>query len=123
MAGWRPGDILFRQTMQLQGTGTRNVQLSATLALTSGGSPVSGASISFQYMLQGASAWTQAGSATTNSSGVASVTVTLTAPDTYVVEATFAGTASYAASTSNEVTESVTPPPAPTTLTLTVTEL
>jgi hypothetical protein len=75
---------------------TRNVQLTTTLVSDS--APVSGKTINFYYRVTGATTWTSAGSATTDASGNATVTVSLTVPQTYDFRAEFAGDADYEAS-------------------------
>jgi len=75
---------------------TRNVQLTATL--TSDGTPVSGKTISFKYRVTGTTTWTDAGTGTTDASGNATLTVSLTVPQTYDFMAEFAGDADYEAS-------------------------
>jgi len=74
----------------------RNVQLTATL--TSDGTPVSGKTISFYYRVSGTTTWTSAGTGTTDANGNATVTVSLTVPQTYDFRAEFAGDADYEAS-------------------------
>jgi hypothetical protein len=74
----------------------RNVQLTATL--TSDGTPVSGKTINFYYRVTGATTWTDAGAAVTDANGNATVTVSLTAPQTYDFRAEFAGDGDYEAS-------------------------
>jgi len=75
---------------------TRNVQLTATLL--SDGTPVSGKTISFKYRVTGTTTWTDAGTGTTDASGNATVTVSLTVPQTYDFRAEFAGDEDYEAS-------------------------
>jgi len=70
--------------------GSRQVRLTAVLK-DSGGNPLSGKTISFAYKQSTATAWTSAGTATTDTTGTAYVTVTVTAPGTYDFQASFAG--------------------------------
>lgn len=79
---------------------TRNVTLQSTLK-DSSGIGVSAESIAFEYRLTGAPTYTSAGAATTNASGIASVTIALTVPNTYDFESNFAGDANYDASTAS----------------------
>jgi hypothetical protein len=75
---------------------TRNVQLIATLVSDS--TPVSGKTITFYYRVSGTTTWTNAGTGTTDASGNATVTVSLTVPQTYDFRAEFAGDSDYEAS-------------------------
>jgi hypothetical protein len=95
---------------------TRNVQLTATLVSDS--TPVSGKTINFYYRVSGTTTWTSAGSATTDTNGNATVTVSLTVPQTYDFRAEFAGDADYEASYAEVDNYTV---KAKTTLTLTIT--
>ena len=70
----------------------RQVRLDATLR-DSANSPIANKTIQFFYRASGSTTWTSAGTATTNSSGVASVTVTT--PGTYDFRAYFAGDDQY----------------------------
>lgn len=99
--------------------GSRQVKLTAVLK-DSAGSPISGRTVSFSYKLSSATTWTSAGSATTDASGTASVTVTLTVPNSYDFSASFAGDSYYEASSAT-VTSYVVKDK--TTITLTVTQL
>jgi hypothetical protein len=94
---------------------TRNVQLRATLL--SDNTPVSGKTISFKYRLTGTTTWTDAGTGTTDANGVATVTVSLTVPQTYDFRAEFAGDDQYEASSAEVSSYTV---KAKTTITLTV---
>ena len=78
--------------------GSRQVRLTAVLK-DSAGNPLSGKTISFAYKSSGASAWTDAGTATTDANGSASVTVTVATPGTYDFQASFAGDDQYEAAT------------------------
>ena len=83
--------------------GSRQVRLNATLK-DSGNNPIANKTIQFFYRTSGATTWTSAGTATTNSSGVASVTVTVTTPGTYDFRAYFAGDDQYESTISLTVT-------------------
>jgi len=74
----------------------RNVQLTANL--TADGSPVSGKAISFMYRVSGSTTWTTAGTANTDTNGNATITVSLTVPQTYDFRAEFAGDDNYESS-------------------------
>jgi len=78
--------------------GSRQVRLTAVLK-DGAGNPLSGKTISFAYKPSTATAWTNAGTATTDSTGTASVTVTVATPGTYDFQASFAGDDQYEAST------------------------
>jgi len=80
--------------------------------------PVSGKTISFMYRVSGTTTWTNAGTATTDASGNATVTVALTVPQTYDFRAEFAGDADYEASYTEVDNYTV---KAKTTITLTIT--
>jgi hypothetical protein len=77
--------------------GSRQVRLTAVLK-DSASNPLSGKTISFAYKQSTATTWTNAGTATTDSSGAASVTVTVATPGTYDFKASFAGDDQYEAS-------------------------
>jgi len=96
---------------------TRDVKLEATLT-DSGGSPLAGKTISFKYRASGETTWTDAGTGTTDSSGKASVTVSLAAPGTYDFRAEFAGDDEYEPSSDEKDNVTI---KAKTVLTLTVT--
>jgi hypothetical protein len=74
--------------------GSRQVRLTAVLR-DSAGNALSGKTISFAYKPSNATTWTDAGTATTDSEGAASVTITVTAPGTYDFQAYFAGDDQY----------------------------
>ena len=78
--------------------GSRQVRLTAVLK-DSGGNPLSGKTISFAYKPSTATAWTNAGTATTDTTGTASVIVTVVTPNVYDFQASFAGDDQYEAST------------------------
>jgi len=99
--------------------GSRQVRLTAVLR-DSAGNPLSGRTISFAYKLSTATAWTSAGTANTDATGTASVTVMLTTPNTYDFRASFAGDAQYDASEATVTNYTVR---GRTTITLTVTSL
>ena len=99
--------------------GSRQVRLTAVLR-DSAGNPLSGRTISFAYKLSTATAWTSAGTANTDATGTASVTVMLTTPNTYDFRASFAGDAQYDASEATVTNYTVRDR---TTITLTVTSL
>jgi len=84
---------------------TRDVQLIATLT-DSDGNPLSGKTINFYYRASGTTTWANAGSATTDANGRATVTVTLDVPGTYDFRAEFPGDDQYEPS-SAEVTNQV----------------
>jgi hypothetical protein len=92
-------------------------QLDAVLK-DANGNLLQGATLSFQYRLSSGMAFTSAGSAVTDSTGTASVTVDLQ-PGVYDIEALFAGTTVYSAS-KVDVTYDVTAPAAATSVTETV---
>jgi 5-hydroxyisourate hydrolase-like protein (transthyretin family) len=77
--------------------GNRQVKLTAVLK-DSGGNPLSGKSITFEYKASTATTWTNAGSANTDANGTASVTVTVAVPGTYDFRAKFQGDNQYEAS-------------------------
>lgn len=99
--------------------GSRQVRLTAVLT-DSGGSPISGKTISFAYRTSGATTWTSAGTATTGTDGSASVTVSLTTPGTYDFQASFAGDDQYEAATATVTSYTVKDV---TSITLTITPL
>jgi hypothetical protein len=70
--------------------GSRNVRLTAVLR-DSAGNPLANRTISFEYKPSAASAWTGAGSADTDSSGVASVVIMVDVPGVYDFRVSFAG--------------------------------
>jgi len=74
--------------------GSRDVRLTAVLR-DSAGNPLPGRSISFEYKQSSATTWISAGSADTDASGAASVTVTVDAPGVYDFRASFAGDDEY----------------------------
>lgn len=80
--------------------------------------PVSGKTIAFKYRVSGATTWSDAGTAQTNTSGVASVTLNLSAPQTYDFRAEFAGDTDYESSYAEVLSQRI---KAKTTMTLTVT--
>lgn len=96
----------------------RNVRLDATL--TSDTTPLAGKTIEFYYRVSGTTTWTSAGTAQTGSDGKASVTVSLSAPQTYDFRAYFAGDDEYE---SSEAIVSNFKVKAATSITLTVTPL
>ena len=65
----------------------------------SAGSGIGGKTVSFAYKPSTATALTNVGTATTDSTGTASVTVTVATPGTYDFQASFAGDDQYEAST------------------------
>ena len=95
---------------------TRNVLLEALLQTDS--TPLANKTINFYYRVSGTTQWTSAGSANTGSDGKASVTVSLTVPQTYDFRAEFPGDTDYDASYAEQLNVKV---KAKTTLTLTVT--
>jgi hypothetical protein len=97
--------------------GTRQVRLTAVLR-DSEGKGIRGKTVSFEYKPSNATAWISAGSATTDSSGAASVTVAVTAPGTYDFRASFAGDDQYEPATATVTNYTV---KAKTSITLTVT--
>jgi hypothetical protein len=70
--------------------GSRNVRLTAVLR-DSAGNPLADRTISFEYKPSAATTWTSAGSAVTDASGSASVTVVVDVPGVYDFRASFAG--------------------------------
>ncbi|MFZ8857883.1 MAG: Ig-like domain-containing protein [Candidatus Caldarchaeales archaeon] len=74
--------------------GSRSVVLTAVLR-DSTGNPLSGREILFEYKRSVDATWTNAGSADTDGSGVASVTVVVEAPGVYDFRASFAGDDEY----------------------------
>jgi hypothetical protein len=74
----------------------RLVKLVATL--TTNGTPLSDKSVSFYYRVSGTTTWTDAGTATTDANGNATVNVSLSVPQTYDFRAEFAGDDDYEAS-------------------------
>jgi tryptophanase len=74
--------------------GSRSVRLTAVLRDTEN-NPIRGKTISFQYRLAGSSTWLNAGTATTDSNGVASIDITVSAPNKYDFKAYFAGDDQY----------------------------
>jgi hypothetical protein len=76
--------------------GSRQVKLTAVLK-DSANNPLANKPIVFEYKASTATTWTSAGTANTDNSGTASVTVTLTAPGTYDFRASFAGDDQYEA--------------------------
>jgi len=95
----------------------RDVKLEATLT-DADGNPLSGKTINFYYRLSGETTWTSAGSATTDSSGKASVTINLDVPNTYDFRAEFEGDDDYEPSSDELDNVKI---KAKTTITLTVT--
>lgn len=75
---------------------TRQVRLEATL--TSDGTPLANKPVLFQYRVSGTTTWTNIGTQDTGSDGKASITTSLTAPQTYDFRAYFAGDDDYDAS-------------------------
>jgi hypothetical protein len=73
---------------------SRDVRLTAVLR-DSAGNPLSGRTISFAYKASSAFDWVDAGSANTDGSGTASVTVVVVAPGLYDFRAYFAGDDDY----------------------------
>ena len=78
--------------------GSRQVRLTAVLR-DSAGNPLANKTISFEYKPSTAATWTSAGTANTDSSGTASVAITVTTPGTYDFRASFAGDNQYEATT------------------------
>jgi hypothetical protein len=74
--------------------GTRNVRLTAVLT-DSGGNPLSGRTILFEYKASAAATWTRIGTASTDDSGAASVTVAVAVPGVYDFRASFEGDDEY----------------------------
>jgi hypothetical protein len=95
----------------------RSVVLQATLR-DQDNNPVSGKTIAFKYRVSGASTWSDGGTAQTNTSGVASVTLNLSVPQTYDFRAEFAGDTDYESSYAELLNQKI---KAKTTITLTVT--
>jgi hypothetical protein len=85
--------------------GSRNVRLTAVLR-NSGGSPLAGRTILFEYKRSVDAGWVSAGSADTDDSGTASVTVAVDVPGVYDFRASFAGDDEYDAAVA-EVTNYV----------------
>jgi hypothetical protein len=83
---------------------TGTVTINATLT-DNANNPLAGQTIQLQYQLLNATTWTNGATATTNSSGVATLSQTLPAPNAYNFQAVFAGvTNQYAPATSNSLT-------------------
>jgi hypothetical protein len=80
--------------------------------------PLSGKTIAFKYRVSGATIWSDGGTAQTNTSGVASVTLSLSAPQTYDFRAEFAGDTDYESSYAELLNQKI---KAKTTITLTIT--
>ena len=78
-------------------TGTRKVTIQAVLK-DNGGSPISNRTITFSYKPSSSTTWTSIGTATTDSNGTASVSVTVNTPGTYDFQASFSGDSEYEAS-------------------------
>jgi hypothetical protein len=89
----------------LIGMGSRDVRLTAVLR-DSSGNPLSGRSISFEYKPSSSATWISVGSADTDASGAASVTVAVDVPGVYDFRASFAGDDEYDAAVA-EVTNYV----------------
>jgi len=88
---------MSKATFQVIPLGSRQVQLVATLKDNSG-NPISGKTIDFQHKLSADKEWTDDGTAVTDANGVATTTITLTVPNTYDFQASFAGDDQYDAS-------------------------
>jgi len=88
---------MSKATFQVIPLGNRQVQLVATLKDNSG-NPISGKTIDFQHKLSTDTTWTDDGTATTDASGIATITITLAVPNTYDFQASFAGDTQYDAS-------------------------
>jgi len=71
----------------------RSVLVEATL--TTNGTPLEGKTITFKYRVVGDTTWTDAGTEITDANGVASMTLTLTAPQSYDFRVEFAGDDDY----------------------------
>jgi hypothetical protein len=99
--------------------GSRQVRLVARL-VDSSGNPLANRTISFAYRQSGNATWTDAGTANTDSTGAASVTVTVATPGTYDFKASFAGDSQYDASEISTTNYTV---KEKTSITLTVTQL
>ena len=116
------GDSMFsrmKKSKLVKAFATRDVKLEATLT-DSEGSPLSGKTINFYYRLHGETTWSNAGSGTTDTNGKASVTVSLSVPNSYDFRAEFPGDADYEASSDEKDNVKI---KAKTTVTLTVTPL
>jgi hypothetical protein len=98
---------------------SRQVRLTAVLR-DAANNPLANRTISFEYKPSTATTWTSAGTANTDSSGTASVTVTVTAPGTYDFRARFAGDDQYEPAEATVTNYTV---KARTSITLTVTPL
>jgi hypothetical protein len=85
---------------------TRQVRLTATLR-DSANNPISGRQITFEYKLSTAATWTSAGSANTDNNGNASVTVSLSVPNTYDFRASFAGDNQYEEATATVTNQTI----------------
>ena len=81
---------------------TRQVQLTATLT-DQDNNPLANKTINFYYKPSSETTYTQAGSATTDSNGRATYTISVSVPGTYDFKAEFPGDDTYDASTA-EVT-------------------
>jgi hypothetical protein len=88
-----------------------------TATLTASTTPIPNETITFSYAPTGVTPQTSIGSAVTNASGVATITVTVPAPVAYDFTATFAGDTSYKTSTVEQTNISIL---AATTIALTV---
>jgi len=99
--------------------GSRQVRLTAVLK-DSAGNPLANKTISFAYKQSAATTWTNAGTANTDSTGTASVTVTVATPGTYDFKASFDGDSQYDATEASVTNYTV---KERTSITLTVTPL
>jgi len=110
------GDSMPKATFQVIPMGNRQVQLIAVLK-DSSGNPLSGKAIDFQHKLSTATTWTDDGTANTDSTGTATMTIALAVPNTYDFQVSFAGDSQYEASSASVTNYTVKDK---TTLTLTV---
>ena len=95
----------------------RSVIVQATLK-DQDNSPVSGKTIAFKYKVSGATTWSDGGTATTDANGTASVTLSLSVPQSYDFRAEFAGDADYEPSYAELLNQKI---KAKTAITLTIT--
>ncbi|MEM3414855.1 MAG: Ig-like domain-containing protein [Thermoproteota archaeon] len=105
-----------KASFQVIPLGNRQVKLVAVLK-DSSGNPVSGKAIAFLHKLSTDTTWTNDGTVNTDSTGTATMTITLTVPNTYDFQASFAGDSQYEASSASVTNYTVKDK---TTLTLTV---
>jgi hypothetical protein len=85
---------------------TRNVIIVANLTDIDY-TPLANKTIYFKYRTSGSSTWTDAGTATTNTFGDASKTISLSVPGTYDFRVEFAGDANYDASYAEALNQTI----------------